>query len=98
MSLGSADFEEAERRVVDRDRAAFSTLEHAYEDVIYRFFLFKTNDRTRSSKLTSEVFVAAWDTIERYPWRDFSFHVWLIRIAKAKLEGQVVGKLPDVDS
>ena len=98
MSLGGVDFEDAERRVVERDRWAFATLQHAYEDVIYRFFLFKTNDRTRSTKLTTEVFVAAWDAIDRYPWRDFSFHVWLLRIAKARLEGQVIGKLPDVDS
>src|SRR2546423_11987834 len=52
VNAGSPDFEEVERRVVERDRHAFATLEHAYEDVIYRFFLFKTNDRNRSSKLT----------------------------------------------
>jgi RNA polymerase sigma-70 factor (ECF subfamily) len=72
--------------VVQRDRSAFATLERAYEDVVYRFFLFKTNDRGLASRLTSDVFTTAWDSIERYPWRDFSFHVWILRIAKAKLE------------
>ena len=86
MSLGTPDFEEVERRVVSRDRAAFSTLQRAYEDIVYKFFLFKTNDRSLSGKLASDVFSSAWDNIDKYPWRDFSFHVWIMRIAKGKLE------------
>ena len=85
MRFETTDLEDAERRASERDRTAFATLRHAYEDVVYRYFLFKTNNRALSSDLAVAVFDTAWESIDRYPWRDFSFHVWLLRIAKAKL-------------
>jgi DNA-directed RNA polymerase specialized sigma24 family protein len=80
--IGTPDFEELERRVAQRDRAAFSTLHRAYEDVIQTFLIAKTHDPRRARTLTAKVFDLAWKRIDRYPWRDFSFQVWLMRIAR----------------
>ena len=28
----------------------------------------------------------AWEAIEHYRWQDFSFHVWILRIARDELD------------
>jgi len=85
--MGTPDFEELERRVVQRDRAAFATLHRAYEDIIQLFLVSKLHDPRRARDLTAKVFDLAWKRIDRYPWRDFSFQVWLMRIARDELGG-----------
>jgi DNA-directed RNA polymerase specialized sigma24 family protein len=32
------------------------------------------------------VFEHAWKTIDNYRWQDFSFHVWILRIAREELD------------
>jgi hypothetical protein len=32
------------------------------------------------------VFRTAWEKCDRYPWRDFTFHVWLLRLTDRELE------------
>jgi DNA-directed RNA polymerase specialized sigma24 family protein len=81
------DFEELERRVATRDRTAFNELQRAYFSLLETFIISKTNDPRSSRDFTRRIFQLAWKRIDRYPWRDYSFHVWLQRIAREELEG-----------
>ncbi len=80
------DFEELERRVVHRDRAAFSALERAYTNIVNTFIVTKLGDPRAARTLTERTFSRAWEMIDRYPWRDFSFHVWILRIARTEVD------------
>ena len=80
------DFEELERRVAQRDRMAFSALERAYTNIVNTFIVTKLGDPRAARTLTERTFKRAWDIIDRYPWRDFSFHVWILRIARAEVD------------
>jgi len=47
----------------------------------------------RSNRLASairlankKIFEAAWEKCDRYPYRDFTFHVWLLRLTDRELE------------
>ena len=37
--------------------------------------------------MTTRIFEEAWRRIDRYPWRDYSFQVWLMRIVRDELGG-----------
>jgi DNA-directed RNA polymerase specialized sigma24 family protein len=80
------DFEELERRVVHRDRAAFTTLERAYTNIVNTFAVTKLGDQRAAREITERTFTRAWEIIDRYPWRDFSFHVWILRIAREEID------------
>lgn len=80
------DFEELEKRVANRDAAAFQELERAYTHLVQHFVFTKVNSQVRARAMTEKVFEQAWEVIDRYPWRDFSFHVWLLRIARETID------------
>jgi len=80
------DYEELEKRVASRDRAAFSALERAYTNIVNTFIVTKLGDQRAARTLTERTFTRAWDVIDRYPWRDFSFHVWILRIARDEVD------------
>ena len=82
------DFEELERRVANRDGAAFDALEDAYTNLVRHFVFTKVGSLARARDITEHVFERAWENIERYPWRDFSFHVWILRIARDEIDEQ----------
>ncbi len=84
--MSPAEFEEMERRVADRDAAAFSALEDAYTNLVRHFVFTKVGSLARARHITEHVFERAWEHIDRYPWRDFSFHVWILRIARDEID------------
>lgn len=86
MHLSTEDFEKLERLVSERDEAAFGTLRRAYEGLVHKFVESKVGNPSLASSITADVFRTAWDKCDRYPWRDFSFHVWLIRLTNRELD------------
>lgn len=85
--MSPAEFEELERRVANRDQVAFSALEDAYTNLVRHFVFTKVGSLPRARDITEHVFERAWEHIDRYPWRDFSFHVWILRIARDEIDG-----------
>ena len=95
MHIGPEEMEQLERRVAERDHVAFSTLHHAYAELIQRFVFTKMGNQSLARDMTARIFDQAWERIDRYPWRDFSFHVWLLRIAREHVDA--LGGRPDRD-
>jgi RNA polymerase sigma-70 factor (ECF subfamily) len=86
--MAPSEFELLERRVANPDRAAFSQLHRAYERIVHYFVVSKVNSPRLADDLTSRIFERAWQHIERYRWQDWSFHVWVLRIAREELDEQ----------
>jgi RNA polymerase sigma-70 factor (ECF subfamily) len=62
---------------------AFARLYEAYVDDIYRFIFYRVGDQQLAEDLTSQLFLKAWDRMERYQIRgDASFKAWLVQIAR----------------
>ena len=59
-----------ERRLVKRaksgDADAFAILYDAYVDRIYRYIFFRVSDDVAAEDLTSQVFLKAWESLDRY--------------------------------
>lgn len=70
------------QRASQRDTEAFATLYEQHVNSVYRFVLFKVGDATLAEDLTSEVFSKAWESIERFRWRNLPFQHWLIKIGR----------------
>ena len=82
------EIQELEQRVANRDERAFEQLERAYTHIVHHFIFTKTESQVRARSLTERVFEHAWEKIANYRWQDFSFHVWLLRIAREELDKQ----------
>jgi len=70
------------QRASQRDVEAFARLYDEHIQAVYRFVLFKVGDATLAEDLTAEVFAKAWESIDRFQWRNLPFQHWLIRIAR----------------
>jgi RNA polymerase sigma-70 factor (ECF subfamily) len=68
-------------RAVGGDTEAFGDLYMRYLDDIYQYIFYRVTDEGRAEDLTERVFVSAWEAIERYQPRGYSFSSWLYRIA-----------------
>lgn len=64
------------------DAAAFGELYERYRDAIYRFCLARTGTSHDAEDLTSDVFVKALHSIDRYQDRGLPFTAFLYRIAR----------------
>lgn len=64
------------------DAAAFGELYERYRDAIYRFCLARTGTAHDAEDLTSDVFVKALQSIDRYQERGLPFAAFLYRIAR----------------
>lgn len=61
---------------------AFGILYDAYLPKIYRFIYFRVGNRKEEAEdITHQVFLNAWQNIEKYESRGFPFSSWLYRIA-----------------
>ncbi len=60
---------------------AFARLYDAYVGRIYRFVYFRVSDDAMAEDITSEVFMKAWESLDRYYARGAPFIAWLYRIA-----------------
>jgi RNA polymerase sigma-70 factor, ECF subfamily len=69
------------RRSSQRDAAAFGVLYERYMDRVYRYIAYKTSNQAIAEDLTSEVFLNAWKSIDRYEDRGYAFSTWLLRLA-----------------
>ncbi len=61
---------------------AFGLLYEFYLPKIYRFVLLKVGHREEAEDLTHQVFVKAWENIDKYEFRGYSFGSWLYQIAR----------------
>ncbi|HEX5417976.1 MAG TPA: sigma-70 family RNA polymerase sigma factor [Chloroflexota bacterium] len=68
-------------RAIQRDADAFGQLYEACLDRIYRYVYYRVNSATEAEDLTEQVFLKAWEAIDRYEQRGVPFLAWLYRLA-----------------
>lgn len=61
---------------------AFGSLYDFYMPRIYRFVLLKVSLREEAEDLTHQIFLKAWEKIDQYNFKGYSFGSWLYRIAR----------------
>lgn len=62
---------------------AFAQLYDAYVDDIYRFIFYRVSNQQTAEDLTSQLFLKAWDNLDRYQARQgSSFKAWLMQITR----------------
>lgn len=61
---------------------AFASLYDLYIDRVYRFVFFRVGDEHTAEDLSAQVFMKAWENLERYEARGLPFGAWLFRIAR----------------
>ena len=67
-------------RAINRDREAFAELYFRHHDVVLRRVRRVIGDTQDSYDITSEVFLRAWNTIDRYEDRGVPILAWLCTI------------------
>lgn len=76
----------AEAQLVEKAQSgnadAFARLYDAYVDDVYRFIFYRVADEQTAEDLTSQLFLKAWDNLDRYQARGLPFSAWLFRIAR----------------
>lgn len=85
------EIESLERRVATPDVRAFDELERAYTQLVQHFIFTKVNSQGVARTVAERVFQHAWENIANYRWQDFSFHVWILRIAREQLDQAEAG-------
>lgn len=61
---------------------AFAQLYDAYLERVYRFIYFRVSDDETAEDLTSQVFLKAWENLERYKVSSSPYIAWLYTIAR----------------
>ncbi len=64
------------------DENAFARLYDAYLERIYRYIYFRVAEEQVAEDITSQVFLKAWETLDRYRITGSPFIAWLYRIAR----------------
>src|SRR5512143_1505675 len=64
------------------DTEAFTQLYDAYVERIYRYVYFRVSDDTATEDLVSQVFLKAWQNLDRYKIGGSPFIAWLYTIAR----------------
>lgn len=70
------------KKAKDGEVEAFGLLYDHYLPKIYRFVLLKVSHREEAEDLTHQVFLKAWENINQYNFKGYSFGAWLYRIAR----------------
>lgn len=73
------------KSAVRGEASAFGRLYDHYQPKIYRFVLVKVSHREEAEDLTHQVFLSAWQNIERYQDVGHPFSSWLYRIARNQI-------------
>lgn len=68
-------------RAIRRDSAAFGILYETHLDRVYRYVYYRVGSTAEAEDLTEQVFLKAWEAIERYEARGVPFIAWLYRLA-----------------
>jgi len=69
------------RVVISRDPAAFGELYDLFVERVYKYLYFRTGSQPEAEDLTEQVFLKAWEAIDRYRWQGRPFLAWLYRMA-----------------
>ncbi len=64
------------------DPGAFARLYDAYVERIYRYVYFRVADDQTAEDITSQVFLKAWENLDRFRIGNSPFIAWLYRIAR----------------
>jgi RNA polymerase sigma-70 factor (ECF subfamily) len=67
------------------DSRSFADLYDHYLPPIYRFIYMKVSHREEAEDLTHEIFLSAWQNLDRYRSRGFPFSSWLYQIARNRV-------------
>lgn len=71
------------RQAIAGNADAFARLYDAYIEAVYRFVYFRVSDEQTAEDLTAQVFLKAWDNLNRYENRQgIAFGAWLFQIAR----------------
>ncbi len=70
------------RRAIKGEASAFGLLYDHYQPKIYRFVVIKVGRREDAEDLTHQVFLNAWQNIQRYEDLGYPFSSWLYHIAR----------------
>ena len=70
------------RQAKSGDSEAFARLYDAYVERIYRYIYFRVTDEVETEDLTSQVFLKAWENLERYKIGRAPYLAWLYTIAR----------------
>ena len=64
------------------DSEAFAQLYDAYVERVYRYILFRVSEDVTTEDLVSQVFLKAWQNLDRYKMGNSPFIAWLYTIAR----------------
>jgi RNA polymerase sigma-70 factor (ECF subfamily) len=78
------------------DGGAFGILYERHVDRVYRYIAYKTCNTAIAEDLTSEVFLNAWKSIQRYEDRGYALSTWLLRLAHNEVTDYYRTKRNDV--
>jgi RNA polymerase sigma-70 factor (ECF subfamily) len=78
------------------DALAFGKLYDRYQPMIYRFIAIKVGRREDAEDLTHQVFLSAWQGVNRYQDLGHPFSSWLYRIARNQVIDHYRAKKPVV--
>ncbi len=70
-----------DRAVSSRDAEAFGALYDRFVERVYRYLYYRTGSQAEAEDLTEQVFLKAWEAIERFQWHGRPFLAWLYRLA-----------------
>jgi RNA polymerase sigma-70 factor (ECF subfamily) len=70
-----------DRAVATRDQVAFGALYDRFLDRVYRYLYYRTGSQVEAEDLTEQVFLKAWEAIDRFRWQGRPFQAWLYRLA-----------------
>jgi RNA polymerase sigma-70 factor (ECF subfamily) len=70
------------RRAIRGDEEAFARLYDGYVERVYRFVYFRVSDETVTEDLVAQVFLKAWQSLDRYKVSSAPFISWLYTIAR----------------
>ncbi|MCL4395932.1 MAG: sigma-70 family RNA polymerase sigma factor [Chloroflexi bacterium] len=63
------------------DAQAFGRLYDSNVSKVYRYIYYKVGTAMQAEDLTAQVFMKAWEALDRYRWTQRPFSAWLFRIA-----------------
>ncbi len=67
------------------EASAFGLLYDKYQPQIYRFVYLKVGHREEAEDLTHQIFLKAWQKIDKYEHRGFPFSSWLYQISRNQI-------------
>ncbi len=75
---------------------AFGLLYDKHFDSIYRFIYLKTGSKVDAEDISHQVFLSAWQKIEKYKFQGFPFSSWLYKIASNAVIDHWRTRKPDI--